>query len=211
MSRVPYDQRIAEILVKGLARTPLTPNMVTTFGLVAGLAAAWLFAQGDPGLRHWAAAVFLYAVFNDHVDGQLARATGKTSRFGHYYDHVAASTAYVGMFVGAGLGFSDGWLGPWAVALGLAAGISVTIIFATRVAVEVKAGTQAVKQNSFAGFEIEDTLYIVGPVTWLGQLEPFLVAAGIGTPLFLIWVLIASRREIAAARARQDPQSPQGS
>ncbi len=202
MSRVAYDQRLANILVAGLARTPVTPNMVTTFGLSAGLLAAYLFSLGDPALRHWAAAAFMYAVFNDHVDGQLARATGRTSRFGHYYDHVAVGTAYIGMFVGAGFGYSNGWLGSWAAALGLAAGISVTIIFATRMAVETRAGADAVKQSNFAGFEIEDTLYIVGPVTWLGLLEPFLIAAGIGTPLFLVWVIVASRRDIAAARLR---------
>ncbi len=202
MSRVAYDQRLANVFVAGLARTPVTPNMVTTFGLVAGLLAAYLFALGDPALRHWATAAFMYAVFNDHVDGQLARATGKTSRFGHYYDHFAVGTAYIGMFVGAGFGYSDGWLGPWAAALGLAAGISVTIIFATRMAVETRAGADAVKQSNFAGFEIEDTLYIVGPVTWLGLLEPFLIAAGIGTPLFLVWVIVASRRDMAAARLR---------
>lgn len=205
MNRAPYDQRLAGVLVRGLARTPISPNMVTTFGLLGGLLAAWLFALGDPVLRHWAAAVFMYAVFNDHVDGQLARATGKTSRFGHYYDHVAVSTAYVGMFVGAGIGFTDGWLGPWAIWLGLAAGLSVTAIFAIRVAVEIKVGTDAVKQSSVAGFEIEDTLYVVGPITWLGFLEPFLLAAGIGTPLFLIWVVLTSRRELAAARRRGGP------
>lgn len=202
MSRVAFDQRLANVIVAGLARTPVTPNMVTTFGLLAGLLAAYLFALGDPASRHWAAAVFMYAVFNDHIDGQLARATGKTSRFGHYYDHLAVSTAYIGMFVGAGIGLTEGWLGSWAAGLGVAAGVSVTIIFATRIAVETRAGGDAVKQNNFAGFEIEDTLYIVGPITWLGLLEPFLIAAGIGTPLFLVWVIVTSRRDMAAARRR---------
>lgn len=201
MSRIPYDQQIANVLVKGLARTPITPNMVTTFGLLMGLAAAAMFAFGDSALHHWAAAVFMYAVFNDHLDGQLARATGKSSKFGHYYDHAAVSTAYIGMFVGAGIGLSGGWLGQWAIALGLAAGISVTMIFATRMTVEARVGSEAVKQDNLAGFEIEDTLYVVGPVTWFGLLEPFLIAAGIGTPLFLVYVLVTSRRELVAARA----------
>ncbi len=52
----------------------------------------------------------------------------------------------------------------------------------------------------FGGETPEDTLYIVGPVTWLGALQPFLVAAGIGTPAFLIWVLWQWLRARRAAR-----------
>ncbi len=204
MSRPPYDQRVADAVVRMLARTPVTPNMVTTFGLVAGLAAALMFAQGDPALTDWAALLFMVAVLNDHVDGQLARTTGRTSRFGHYYDHFAVGVTYVGMFVGAGIGLSEGALGGWAVALGLGAGLAVTAIFSVRIGVEDHIGKEAVAQRNYGGFEIEDTIYIVGPVTWLGGLQPFLVAAGIGAPLFLLWVVWRSRRDLARASA-EDP------
>ena len=73
--------------------------------------------------------------------------------------------------------------------MGLGAGISVGAIFAGRFYIEERFGHDLVKQESFAGFEIEDTLYIVGPVTWLGGLTPFLTAACIGAPLFLAVVI----------------------
>ena len=38
----------------------------------------------------------------DHCDGELARATGRTSRFGHYFDYLAATLAYSALFLGAG-------------------------------------------------------------------------------------------------------------
>ncbi len=43
-------------------------------------------------------------------------------------------------------------------------------------------------------------LYIVGPVTWLGGLVPFLIAACIGAPLFLLLVLwqVRKGRKLAA-------------
>jgi len=205
MSGGAFDQKLANAIVKVLARTPVTPNMVTTFGLATGVAAAYFFATGDDVLRHWAALIFMWAVFNDHLDGQLARATGRTSKFGHYYDHFAVAVTYVGMFVGAGIGFAASWLGPWAPVLGIAAGLSVTAIFATRMTVEARTGGSEVRQNAYWGFEVEDTLYIVGPVTWLGLLEPFLVAAGVGAPLFLIWVVARSRRHLSAvAEVGQD-------
>src|SRR5690606_35592869 len=146
-----------------------------------------------------AAVLFMIAVLNDHVDGSLARATGRTSKFGHYYDHFAVGVAYIGMFVGAGVGLRQGWLGEWAPLFGVIAGVAVTVIFMTRIAVEVRAGKEYVQQNNYGGFEIEDTLYIVGPVTWLGLLEPFLAAAAVGAPLFLLWVIWRSRRDIARA------------
>ncbi len=41
----------------------------------------------------------------------------------------------------------------------------------------------------WAGFELEDGIYLLAPVTWLGWLEPFLVAAGIGATVYLLWTL----------------------
>ncbi len=78
--------------------------------------------------------------------------------------------------------------------MGLLAGISVGAIFAGRFYIEERFGHDVVKQKSFAGFEIEDTLYIIGPVTWLGGLTPFLIAACIGAPLFLAVVIRQIRR-----------------
>lgn len=189
MTGPPWDQRLARRLVPLLARTPASPNMVTTFGLMLGLAAALLYAQGDPALADWAGLLFMLAVFNDHLDGELARATGRASTFGHYYDHAAAATSYIGAFVGIGIGLSESDLGAWAPALGASAGASIFVIFSLRTTLEVKLGKHVTSQPNFAGFEIEDALYLLGPATWLGWLEPTILAAGVVTPLFLLWVV----------------------
>ena len=203
MSDVPFDQRLADPVVRLLARTPITPNMVTTFGLVCGVVAALLYATGEPLKIDVAAGLFMLAVFNDHLDGGLARATGRASKFGHYYDHIAVGIGYIGMFLGAGIGLRGGWLGDWAPVVGFVAGASVTVIFMTRITVEVRAGRDYVRQNNYGGFEVEDIMYVVGPITWLGLMENFLVVAGIGAPLFLLWVLRRSLRDMArAARGR---------
>ena len=194
MSIAPWDHRLARLLVRPLASTPVHPNHLTAAGLILGLAAAVLFAQGDPGLANLAAALYMAAIFMDHTDGELARMTGKTSTFGHYFDHGAAVTNYVALFIGIGFGLGGGALGAWAMPMGLLAGISVGAIFAGRFYIEERFGHDVVKQESFAGFEIEDTLYIIGPVTWLGGLTPFLIAACIGAPLFLAVVIRQIRR-----------------
>jgi len=194
-STLPFDQRLARRVVAPLARAPLSPNMLTLAGMLLGVCAGVLFAQGDRGVANWAAVIFMVAVWMDHVDGEFARLTGQTSRFGHYFDHVGALVTYSAMFVGAGIGARHGVAGGWAVACGISAAFSVAAIFSIRLWMEERLGIESVRQSQRAGFEIEDTLYVVGPVTWLGGLHPFVVAAGFGAPIFLLWTLWDAARK----------------
>ena len=203
MTEAPWDQKLARILAKPLVRTPVHPNHITTLGLLLGLAAAWLFSLGDRDAANWAAALFVLAAFLDHVDGELARLAGKTSRFGHYYDHVVSGITYTAGFIGIGIGMSGGVLGWWAIPLGIVAGISITLVMSVRLGTEIKHGKESIRQRNFAGFQAEDVLYVVGPVTWLGGMMPFLLAAGVGTPLFLIWVIW--RSATASSPANREP------
>ena len=197
-ARIAFDQRIARVVARPLARTPLTPNAVTGLSIVVGLGAAWLFAQGGT-LIHWGAGIFVVAVWMDHLDGELARLTGKTSAFGHYFDHVAAMINYVTMFTGAGIGLGDEALGGWALECGVAAGLAVAAIMTLRVWIETRQGKELTKMTVRYGFEVEDTLYVVAPITWLGLLPPFVVAAGIGAPLFMLYVIWEVVRATRAA------------
>ncbi|MBT5496613.1 MAG: CDP-alcohol phosphatidyltransferase family protein [Alphaproteobacteria bacterium] len=189
------DQRIAKFAARGLARLPVTPNMVTGTSILVGVLAAGLFAQGG-AVAYWGAGVFVVVVWMDHVDGELARQTGTTSEFGHYFDHAAAMLNYVMMFVGAGFGLSEGIVGISGLLLGIGAGIGVAAIMSVRVYAEERISRSFVKQTVRAGFEIEDVLYIVAPITWVGLLDYFILLAGIGAPLFLLYVIWDCRREM---------------
>jgi hypothetical protein len=120
--------------------------------------------------------------------------TGRVSRFGHRYDLAAGGAVLVGLFVGMGLGVRDGPLGTWSLPLGIAAALATTTIFLARAELERRAGKAAVRQPNLLGFELEDVMYLVGPITWAGLVEPFLVLAGVGAPLFALLVLRARRR-----------------
>ncbi len=200
----PWDVRLARALVRPLRHTPLTPNELTTLGLLASLVAAWLMASGDPRRATLGGGLFMLAVLVDHMDGEFARLTGLTSRFGHYYDHVAAGLGYVSLFAGLGIGLQSGWLGAWAAVAGTIAAGSIAAIFLIRVFLEETAGRAMVAQESWRGFEPEDALYLVGPVAWLGLLGPFLLAAAFGAPLFLLWVVwcAATQRSATASPAK---------
>lgn len=165
----------------------ITPNQVTTASLVAGLVAAGLYARGGAA-AHLGALLFVLSFWLDHADGELARLTGRTSAFGHYYDLAAGGAVLVALFAGIGIGLRDGALGGRAPLLGLLAGLAIAAIFTLRLDLERARGKAATRQPNRLGFELEDVMYLVGPVTWAGALAPFLILAAIGTPLFALWV-----------------------
>lgn len=202
VSNKPWDSRLARLLVRPLQHSKIHPNHLTTLALLTGLTAASLYASGDPQAANWAAGLFMLSALLDHADGELARLAGKTSSFGHIYDLISDMVVKVALFVGIGLGLSHSMPGSWTALLGIAAGISVGVIFGLRGKMARQYGEQMRRQPGFAGFEIEDVLYLIGPITWLGGLYPFLLAAGIGTPLFALWVLWQYWRGVSPPRGR---------
>ena len=203
--RIAFDQKLARALVRPLASTPVHPNALTALGLVLGLVAAWVFATGDPGSEHIAALVYVIAIFLDHTDGELARMTGKTSRFGHYFDHVQAVSNYTVVWIGIGIGLAAKGAGAYWPTLGVVAGVSCALIFGARFAVEEILGSGHVRQKIVAGFEPEDTLYIVAPVVWLGGIEYLALAAAVGAPLGAVVTVVLTVRDLRKARAGANP------
>ena len=185
-SHKPYDARLAAWLVAPLIDSRVTPNHLTFVRFVVGAAGAVLFALGS----HPNAAALLVVASNflDHTDGELARMSGKTSRFGHYFDLASDALVTVGMFVGMGLGLVA-TLGAKASWMGASAGIAVAGIFHLRNVIENRHGKTATRQPRFAGFEAEDVLYLIPIVTLSGGLSGFLHAAAIGAPIAFCIVL----------------------
>jgi phosphatidylglycerophosphate synthase len=201
----PYDQRIARVMVRPLAKAGITPNQVTALTLVMALAAAWLFSRGDAVSANWAGGLFVLARFLDHFDGELARLTGKTSRFGYYFDYVTGGISYAALFLGMGAGLANGPLGFWAIGLGaagaLAALLSLGLNLGLDHSLEYTDGT-TIGYPGLGGFELEDGVYLIAPVAWLGWLTPFLVAAGIGASIYCLWTLsrLVRLRRVPAGR-----------
>ncbi len=190
MDKPPYDQRLARIMVRPLAHTPVTPNHITVLTLVLGLGAAWLFATGDAAAANWGAGIFVLARFLDHFDGELARLTGKTSRLGYYLDYISGGLSYGALFAGMGIGLAGGGLGNWALALGAAGFASAILSMFLNLdldkAMELTDG-DAVGYPCMAGFELEDGIYLIAPITWLGWLEPFFILCGLGATVYCLW------------------------
>jgi len=80
---------LASRSVVGLAQTRVTPNALTAAGVtLCALASILVLFEGrNEILFYWvAAAVFVAGSLLDILDGALARAGGKTTRFGAYLD-----------------------------------------------------------------------------------------------------------------------------
>ncbi|HXB95477.1 MAG TPA: CDP-alcohol phosphatidyltransferase family protein, partial [Puia sp.] len=99
--------RVINPLVRLLIRMGLTPNMVTTIGLVLNIGVAVIFIcgaeegrRGDLSYVGWAGALILFAGLFDMLDGQVARLGNMSSPFGALYDSVLDRYSELILFLG---------------------------------------------------------------------------------------------------------------
>ncbi len=86
-SRFPsYVDAVTTPAGRVIARTRITPNWLTTLGIVLTAAAAVSVALGSPVLG---GAILILGGLMDTFDGAVARATGRSTPFGGFYDSVS--------------------------------------------------------------------------------------------------------------------------
>ena len=185
----PLDARLAARLVYPLRHTAVTPNHLTTLRLLFGITACVLLSKGSYAWSNAGALCFAASVFLDHTDGELARITGNKSKFGHYYDLASDAVADILLFIGIGIGLGHGDLGTGALFMGILAGVSVAGIFQLRLMIGNITGKDQVDMPNIGLFEIEDVFYLLPLVTFFDLLQPFLIMAAIGAPVFALWTL----------------------
>ena len=93
--------------VRLLIRLGLTPNMVTTIGLVLNVGVAFIFIlgaqqgnRGDLSYVGWAGALVLFAGLFDMLDGQVARLGKMSSLYGALFDSVLDRYSEMILFLG---------------------------------------------------------------------------------------------------------------
>ncbi len=87
-------------LARQLARTPLTPNMVSVIGAGFVVAAAYAYAQpGWPAFALLGLALHMAWHVVDGADGDLARLTGRASPFGEMIDGFCDYASHVVLYV----------------------------------------------------------------------------------------------------------------
>jgi CDP-diacylglycerol---glycerol-3-phosphate 3-phosphatidyltransferase len=99
----PVFARLFNPLVQALARTPVTPNMITVAGTVGVCAAVLsMFPIGELFPGAFTATVF---VFMDMLDGQLARIKGNSGVYGAFLDSTMDRFADAAVFGGITIWF----------------------------------------------------------------------------------------------------------
>src|SRR6201996_8187526 len=99
--------KVINPLVKVLIRLGLTPNMVTTIGLMLNIGVAIIFIsgaeegrRGDLSYVGRAGGLILFAGLFDMLDGQVARLGNMSSPFGALYDSVLDRYSELVLFLG---------------------------------------------------------------------------------------------------------------
>lgn len=110
--RAAFRARIEGPVARVFIRTHLTPNMLTLIGFAIAVIGAWLAA-----IQLWliAGVIVAFGAVFDLFDGALARATGKTSKFGAFLDstmdRAGEAIVYIGIAWGLGWTVEGGPIG----------------------------------------------------------------------------------------------------
>jgi len=95
---------LLRVIVNRMALARISPNVLTFLGLVINVIAGVLFGYGNADnqarLFRFAGLVVFAAGFFDLVDGRVARASNKVTRFGAFFDSVLDRYSDAALFFG---------------------------------------------------------------------------------------------------------------
>ena len=95
---------LLDTIVRWLALSKINPNVLTFMGLVVNTWAAILFGSAtaltQQRMFFYAGLVIIFSGFFDLVDGQVARATNRVTRFGAFFDSVVDRYSDASQFLG---------------------------------------------------------------------------------------------------------------
>jgi len=94
------DRHFSWRISRRLARTPITPNLVTFANTLLGLSAAAMFASTSYWIRLAGSLLFLCSIIFDGVDGEVARLKMAETRFGGLFDKLTDNLVNVAIFIG---------------------------------------------------------------------------------------------------------------
>jgi CDP-diacylglycerol--glycerol-3-phosphate 3-phosphatidyltransferase len=90
-------QRIIDAMVRWLAHGHINPNILTVIGVAINVLSGLLFGLGQ---FFWAGVVLIVANLFDMLDGQVARLSGRVTRFGGFLDSSLDRLSDMVVFVG---------------------------------------------------------------------------------------------------------------
>ncbi|HEX8954108.1 MAG TPA: CDP-alcohol phosphatidyltransferase family protein [Polyangia bacterium] len=156
---------------RALVRWRVTPNALTFASFVVACFSALFFATGNFGAGGW---LYLLTGILDILDGRIARATGKVTKGGAFFDSVMDRYAELVVFGGLAIYYR----GSWAIYVALVAAVGSVMVSYTRargeaLGVEVNIGTMQRPERLFYLGVISGLSPIVETMFGHGSLPPF--------------------------------------
>ncbi len=124
------NRPISLSLSRYLVDTPITPNHITTLGLLIGLSAAFFAAQATPLYLAVAGLALQISSIVDGIDGELARMRLTPSHLGEWFDTVCDDVVNIAFLIGISIaaGARTGIAAfPWVGGIG-AACVALTVL-----------------------------------------------------------------------------------
>ena len=179
----PLSRPIARLL----QHTPVTPNAVTLASLLIAFGAGWLLVLGH---NVWAAIAAHVSSVVDGVDGDLARLTGKGSRFGAVFDAVLDRYADGAIIGGAAWWAYKHESYPATALVGLVALVGAFAVSYSRARIEASAGFAPA--GFLLGLGTRDVRLLILTVGLLiGQAWWSLVVVAVAAHATVLWRLAA--------------------
>jgi phosphatidylglycerophosphate synthase len=95
-----FNRWLCRPLVRALADSAITPNMITLAGLLVSIVSAYFLAQGNYVMSLNGALLFFFSGLLDEVDGMLARVRFSESVFGTWFEGSVDNLSYLLLFGG---------------------------------------------------------------------------------------------------------------
>jgi 1L-myo-inositol 1-phosphate cytidylyltransferase / CDP-L-myo-inositol myo-inositolphosphotransferase len=203
----PISLRIS----RALAGTTITPNQMSLISIAVGVCGGPFFLSAKPLMQTIGALLFLAHSILDGCDGELARLKFQQSRWGGILDFWGDNVVHTVIFACMAIGWSLASRGLWPLGLGAAAvlGTLGSAGFVYWRMMRPKDGDDTLFTSVSDAPERpltrlldsasrRDFIYLVIALALFGRSSWFLVMAGIGAPIYLALVLLASRRGVAA-------------
>ena len=177
---------VLEKIGKGFASTGLSPNFWTVVGLGFALLSAIVYGMGMEFGLIIGGILLLVSGFFDMVDGQVARATGKTSKVGSYLDSMFDKIAETAIFLGILVG---GYAEPYLVLLAIT--LSLLVSYA-----RAKSDSINVKLQGIGIGERAERLLVIAIIGIIGYMEPAVVIVVVIAGITLIQRMIYTAKNI---------------
>lgn len=202
--------RIINAMVRALAGAGIPPNVLTMIGVMINLACGVLFGFGE---FFWAGIVLIVANLFDMLDGNVARLSGRVTRYGSFLDSTLDRLSDMGAFLGiivfyARDGEQHSVLNVFLAGTGMIASVLVSYTTARSEGLGVKANVGFLQRPERV------VLLIIGALsTWNWESQHFLAnrmpqvlwVLAIGSMWTLVQRMIYIRRELMKMD-KEDPK-----